>query len=565
MSTYQTSAVPQQSPAQHATSLSNRAPPGLTAATSATGTPPAPDSKANLRARLRLPPTIDSALVNQAYTARQSFAQALTADQSAALQPDYRTPFQSANDVVQRLLPYHVWHVNEDDLRWALDKSKAEGQVASSSSSPAPGLTSAKRSRDSNDIEDECFPTNEETDSLFTRYSTLQARARKLRCQLTGGASGLQGTLFYQESLYNIEKLAVEQERELLAADHEKLRQAKEKAIENGVSWDALMRLGPSLAQAAATSSTGSIAGSMPANGYSPMSFQKSIGSIQVNNVALAGRMTPTTQGNVNGISSLPTTPTNPNAKPRGRPRKNRDQDGKIIPTPPTIKPAEQQQQKTTSNPTLTTSSNKSAAINASKLPKTPAATSRAPPPAASPSTPQTTSSPATMIPSHPIPLVLPLSTLPTLSSLGIAPVPAPHLLPAISAQQSQRQSQGRQSGSSPAPPLPIPATVHSTAPRPAPLTQQEPALLMGITEAPLPRNSANGDVAGSMPSTQQMLHVSVVLSKLSPSQLSGLATLMQSLQANGGGGGGGGGNQSASPSNNSAAATPSSRSSQAR
>lgn len=54
---------------------------------------------------------------------------------------------------------------------------------------------------------------------------------------------------------------------------------------------------------------------------------------------------------------------------------------------------------------------------------------------------------------------------------------------------------------------------------------QSVPAVLLGISEG-----SAEATTEGG--GKQQILHISVVLSRLSPSQLSGLAVLMQSLQA---------------------------------
>ena len=52
---------------------------------------------------------------------------------------------------------------------------------------------------------------------------------------------------------------------------------------------------------------------------------------------------------------------------------------------------------------------------------------------------------------------------------------------------------------------------------------QSVPAVLLGISE---------GTAEAGTEAKQQILHISVVLSRLSPSQLSGLAVLMQSLQA---------------------------------
>ncbi|KAK0557327.1 hypothetical protein OC846_000546 [Tilletia horrida] len=48
---------------------------------------------------------------------------ALQRNQASALKPDYWTPFTSTQDIINRLLPYHVWNVSDDDLRWALAPS----------------------------------------------------------------------------------------------------------------------------------------------------------------------------------------------------------------------------------------------------------------------------------------------------------------------------------------------------------------------------------------------------------------------------------------------------------
>ena len=538
---------------------------------------PTPDARSANRAKIRLPPTIEPLLAPSAYSARQSFSQAIAADQRAALQPDYKTSFQSANDVVNRLLPYHVWHVNEDDLRWTMDEGK--GKKGEGKSLRVGG----KRKGEDESHQDRCYPTGEEAFRLFDRYSKLHARSRRLRRELTGGTSASEGAPYSKESLYNIEKLAVEQERELLAAEQEKLRQAKEEAVDAGVGWEALMRLGPTISQGTSvamapgwgTSAGVAGAGTFSTNGFSPISFQKSVGTVQAGSSAAGGRQhISSTSSHASPTASAPSTPLHGAAKgskPRGRPRKTRDEDGKIIATPPTVKAAvtgkanaaspsvhpkqgissAQSQQSTpsvaaASRPPL----NNVAAVtgSAAARPSSVAADrarslQQSPPPTAS-----------SAIPNHPIPLVLPLSTLAQLSSLGIAPVPAPHLLPAISAQQAQMQRVP--SGAAMAtPPLSLSQSIHSTAPRPAPANQEEPALLMGITEAPLIRKPAVANQGGaSGTSMQQMLHVSVVLSKLSPSQLSGLAALMQSLHtgngsAEGRSGSAGAADQSSGPS----------------
>lgn len=106
-------------------------------------------------------------------------------------------------------------------------------------------------------------------------------------------------------------------------------------------------------------------------------------------------------------------------------------------------------------------------------------------------------------IPNHPIPLLIPVASLPRLSALGIQPAPSPHIRPIIGPNGQPQGLQG----------LPIPIDP----------TQTSPAVLLGISE---------GTAESAGEGKQQILHISVVLSRLSPSQLSGLAVLMQSLQA---------------------------------
>lgn len=115
-----------------------------------------------------------------------------------------------------------------------------------------------------------------------------------------------------------------------------------------------------------------------------------------------------------------------------------------------------------------------------------------------------------TSIPSQPLPLVVPITSVPKLTALGLTLVPAAHLHPALSLA-SAGQSVALNPG--------------LTAPRPVTGVQTDPVLLVGITDAPTPLPP------GANAALRQRLHLSVVLSKLRPDQLSGLAQLMQTLQ----------------------------------
>lgn len=524
-------------------------------------------TKDNLRSRVRLPAAIDSSLLPQAHSSRLLYSQALLSDQKKALQPDYKTAFQSANDIVRRLLPYHVWHVDNTDLNHILSLDDRKRKV---------------------DEEDKAYPSSDETYRLFSRYSRIARRAKRLQSELDGAGSSDNAAEYGKETLYNLEKLSTEHERQLLNQEQDKLRRAKEGAINAGVSWESLMRLSASFGQTymhgqgSMTTPLDSMASTSSTFGGSAIygSFQQNAATMPMH-PNTPRPPPPASNLGQSQISSLhavpsPTTPRPPIAKgarPRGRPRKS-------LGMPP-FTPRNQTPTSAFSTSSMTPTPPRPFHTPQSSNGTNKASSSNQPPPNTNtpvkdlskgkPTTSTMTSTAS--IPSHPIPLVLPLSTLAQLSALGIAPIPAPHLLPAISAQQAHAQrlaqSQGANSPTNTTPPassttstassIPLTPAVHSTAPRPAPLNQQEPALLMGITEAPLapvrevPEGKTSTTTAKSNATTQQMLHISVVLSKLTPSQLSGLATLMQGLQVNAT-------NQKASPAANDETATSSTR-----
>lgn len=62
------------------------------------------------------------------------FAERLAADQQAILKPDVDTPFVDAEDVVRRLLPYHIYQQPKEDLEKLISpkgKGKAEDDLRS--------------------------------------------------------------------------------------------------------------------------------------------------------------------------------------------------------------------------------------------------------------------------------------------------------------------------------------------------------------------------------------------------------------------------------------------------
>lgn len=479
----------------------------------------------------RLPPTIDSSLAPYCGSARDAFFRALVADQQATLQPDYRTPFQDAEDVVKRLLPYHVWQINEDDLYHVLesgleaeDKAMWEDKVRGEDKAmrEETGKGGSRRKGIKRQREQllesvaSAFPTNEQTMSLFERYGKLSKRVKQLQIKLTG-ENGSGCAPYAAESTNLLDRLAMESEREALVLYQETFRREKEKAAAMGVGWEQLMRITsgvhmyPSAAHGAAVAdSEGSEAAAeaaeaspSPAPATPPLPFSIPLHSSS-SNLSPTGSFQPSisTGATVQTHMYSPTSPFGMrSSRPRGRPRKQRDEHGRIIHSPGG------------SQPPSRGSSMPGSPQNVVKPPVPPSSSNHPtvrPPAVASAARP-----PNSAIPSHPIPLLLPLSTLPRLSALGITPIPAPHLVPAIQARQAAQANAST-------PLATLPWSQFNTAPRPAQPNQQEAALLTGITTS---RPSADGPA-------QEMLHISVVLSKFGPSQLSGLAALMQNVQA---------------------------------
>ena len=80
------------------------------------------------------------------------FAERLAADQQTTLKPDVDTPFVDAEDVVRRLLPYHIYQQPKEDLEKLISpkgKGKAEQQQAATNTGfmtlPAPQASPGPR------------------------------------------------------------------------------------------------------------------------------------------------------------------------------------------------------------------------------------------------------------------------------------------------------------------------------------------------------------------------------------------------------------------------------------
>lgn len=55
-------------------------------------------------------------------------AERIAADQTAALRPDTESPFRDAKDVVQRLLPYHIFQHPAEDLAQLVHGGSRKGK-----------------------------------------------------------------------------------------------------------------------------------------------------------------------------------------------------------------------------------------------------------------------------------------------------------------------------------------------------------------------------------------------------------------------------------------------------
>lgn len=63
-----------------------------------------------------------------AYSRHSRFAACLAADHAAVLHPDVDTPFTDVADVVNRLLPYHVFQQPDEDLSALLNRKRSKGK-----------------------------------------------------------------------------------------------------------------------------------------------------------------------------------------------------------------------------------------------------------------------------------------------------------------------------------------------------------------------------------------------------------------------------------------------------
>ncbi|KAG8901849.1 hypothetical protein FRB99_005073 [Tulasnella sp. 403] len=119
--------TPPPTPAAPATPTTHTPSPSKTPSTIAPGSSnsPSPDKNDDptyLSSRKR-PRTKEDSDIQLA--TRNRLAQLLAADHKAVLNPDVETPFKDTADVVRRLLPYHVFHIPSQDIRYAISRNSA--------------------------------------------------------------------------------------------------------------------------------------------------------------------------------------------------------------------------------------------------------------------------------------------------------------------------------------------------------------------------------------------------------------------------------------------------------
>ncbi|KAL9934142.1 hypothetical protein V8E36_007224 [Tilletia maclaganii] len=511
---------------------------------------------------------------------RQRFETALRSDQKRALMPDYWTPFTDTHDVISRLLPYHIWNVPDEDLKWALapppgearlreeliarreaaartrgkgkqravEDSEAvaeaggaapshggamdcsdegrtrkkrrltESTAAASSSAPNSPPHSAKApDRDKSETAAEdlelallgeryAFPSLSLAMSYYWAGLSIQKRMEELIARAEGGAA----RPYHNPAPLSFESIAkadAVEEQEVLAAPAQNL----------DVSLEYLERLAYEDEKAE--------------YGRVLVEWRTAQGQLErLQRVLIAAQAPPPTPVPVRA----PQLYRNPAPAPR-----------------PHSYPAAAPQSSATAQ------ANQPAPRSAQQGPAS-AAPAR---PLHQSQVPSGTINPA--IPSNPIPLLIPLANLSQLLAMNINPAPAPHVGPAfrkaiidkpdlqqnphsllLAAERVARNarirraqlSEGLQPGNPVVPALQAELDALdqlSVAPRVAPPDQAEPALLLGISisAAAMQANRFPGPEEMAPPATV-MLHISVVLSKLSATQLSSLAALMQSLQA---------------------------------
>ncbi|KAK0528609.1 hypothetical protein OC842_004496 [Tilletia horrida] len=519
---------------------------------------------------------------------QQRFRAALEQDQRNALMPTYWTPFTSTRDIIDRLLPYHVFDVPDEDLRWALApppgearlrkalraKREAALQLADGTSGKGKGKATAAAEEEEQRSEAEILLSLangvDETKAALAPTAIAAepkaeegAPARKRRRLTQSSGSAKAAPSAQPEPPDRNDGTAGDTDESLLGDSYA----FPSLPLAMSYYWSGL-----SLQQRIEAAFIRSDGGEPPGYIPPPLTADAGTGGAAADDDDASALVAPAHNFNIS-LEHLERLALEEERIEFGKlmqefrsARSQLDQLQRVLvaaqaPPPPPPRPAPQQQYRSPAP------APRSQVASGPGTPTPLQSRSHAPSPAQTAtnqaSVPSGTINPS--IPTTPIPLLIPLGNLTQLLSMSINPTPAPHLTAAfrraieekpdlqqnphsllLAAERVARNARIRrnqvtdglaQGGLVPPYTAPVQAELDaldklSVAPRAAPQDQAESALLMGIsisTSASHGRYPAPEEFA--QPSAV-MLHISVVLAKLSATQLSSLAALMQSLQA---------------------------------
>lgn len=384
----------------------------------------------------------------------EQFRHTLSRDQVAVLNPDVHTPFRSSADAVARLFPYHVFSVvspseavdiaDAAKTSDALDALDAFDEYAS-----LPVHTHTHPHRPMHKCKRKrsaSFLSHHETIALLLRYAPFRKRCRNALVHADGGPERAQAAASMQLQLAH---LSLEHERGCLA---EELAELSARRVE----YESWVRSNPRLRLTFPT----------PA-------------ALKTTHLPPVPTVAPLSLPSADALASAPPSTKLP-GKSRGR------------------------------KPKSNVAAILTASVSASGIgvhtptnssPVTPAGPGRAFPSSLGAEVTSSTHGPRISL------TQIPLPWLTRLTQAGINPVPAPHLVPALTACRAQS---GMQVG------------LH-TAPRPSAPNQKDPAVLVGITEVVPPTAPSSPPV--------QILHLSFRWDKLSSPQLNTVVGLLRSIQ----------------------------------
>ena len=160
------------------------------------------------------------------------FSAQLQRDHERCLQPDVLTPFRNMQDILNRLLPFHVWQMPERDLIHGMD-AQVVPNVPQGNEAPLQFTVPYKKRRVSSPQVPDTpssylvlppFPSEAYAVSVYDRYTNLQRRFRMLE---TRSSTTHERAPFMTASLEHIERLIHEDEMKSFQDLTTELRKAR--------------------------------------------------------------------------------------------------------------------------------------------------------------------------------------------------------------------------------------------------------------------------------------------------------------------------------------------------